>query len=290
MAAAMNEWAIVDALERAELPAAIYRTARRLLDLTEPGQEYVRVTYEQMEAICATTSQETVRGHLATLARTGIITYRRNAAVHVMWHEEAGDLVAARAQRAPDARNARPTNSSDTHNEDDGDTLRAQDARNVGRTRDTRAGRAIRAQDQHPIGIGWLDGNSDPKPGIDPNQPTNQPEPEGGLGETEAGRSVALLTDPDVGLAAAKAQELAQRHSLETIREQVFQFLRDRQAGKVRSPAVIVTRLERGYQAGRIQEADRASPVWGRHWTEEDEEREIRRRYIPDEYADVILS
>lgn len=284
----MNDWVIVDALDRAELPAAIYRTARRLLDLTQPGDLYVRVSYEQMESICGTTSQNTVRGHLVALANAGLITYRRNDAIHIMWHD-GNEVIAGRSNRSQGDQNDRSTIST-TAPETGGETApRSQGDQKDRSTINLIAGRAERSQGDHPIGIGWMDGNSYPKPGIDPNQPTNQPEPEGGVGETEAERSVALLTDPDVGLAAAKAQEMAQRHSLETIREQVFQFLRDRQAGKVRSPAVIVTRLERGYQAGRIQEADRASPVWGRHWTEEDEAEERRRRYVPDEYADVII-
>lgn len=274
----MNDWVIIDALDRAELPAAIYRTARRLLDLTQPGDLYVRVGYEQMETICGTTSQETVRGHLSALARTGIITYRRNAAVHVMWHEDAGGVVAGHAQRAQDARNARQATSQDTDDEPDAETLRAQDARNDRRTRETRAGRAKRAPGNHPLGIGREGIDLDPKPGIDLNQPTH-PNPEGGVGETDAERSVALLTDPDVGVSEQRARQLALRFTLEAVREQVFQFLRDRQAGRVHSPGVIGTRLERGYAPGRIQESDRASPVWERHWTEADEEELLRQRY-----------
>lgn len=128
-------------------------------------------------------------------------------------------------------------------------------------------------------------GYLDPKPGIDQNPPTH-PTQEGGAGETE--RSVALLTDPDVGVAVQRAQHLAAHFPLETIREQVFQFLRDREAGRVHSPGVIGSRLERGFAPGRIQESDRASPVWERHWTAEDEAEDRRRRYIPDEYADII--
>ena len=283
----MNDWVIVDALDRAELPAAIYRTARRLLDLTQPGDLYVRVSYEQMEMICGTTSQETVRGHLSALARTGIITYRRNAAVHVMWHEDAGGVVAGHAQRAQDARNARRATTPAPDEDGDGDERRAQDARNDRSTRETRAGRAKRAAGHHPLGIGREGIDLDPNPGIDPNQPTH-PTQEGGVGETE--RSVTLLTDPDVGVSEQRARQLAQRFTLMAIREQVFQFLRDRDAGRVHSPGVIGTRLERGYAPGRIQESDRASPVWGRHWTDEDEAEEIRRRYIPDEYKDIIRS
>lgn len=286
MAGPMNDWVIVDALERAELPAAIYRTARRLLDLTQPGDLYVRVTYERMAELCGSNSQETVRGHLSALARAGLISYRRNAAVHVMWHEDAGGVVAGRAQRAQDARNARQTTSQDTDDEPDTETRRAQDARNDRRTRDTRAGRALRAPGNHPIGYG-LDGmDLDQIPEPDPNQPTNQPE--GGVGETDAERSVALLTDPDVGVTEQRARHLAARYALALIREQVFQFLRDRQAGKVHSPAVIGTRLERGYAPGRIQQSDRASPVWGRHWTEEDEAEELRRKYAGWSEADEM--
>ena len=277
----MNDWVIVDALEAAELPAAIYRTARRLLDLTQPGDLYVRVGYTQMETICNTTSQNTVRGHLVALANAGLITYRRNDAIHIMWHDE---LIAGRSNRSQDDQIDRSTISEMGQETGCETAPRSQGDQKDRSTINLIAGRSKRSQDDHPIGSGWLVGNSDPKPRIDPNQPTNQPEPEGGVGETDAERSVALLTDPDVGLAAAKAWEIAQRHSLATVREQVFQFLRDRQAGKVRSPAVIVTRLERGYQAGRVQESDRASPVWERHWTEEDEQEHLRRKYSVENF------
>jgi hypothetical protein len=52
-------------------------------------------------------------------------------------------------------------------------------------------------------------------------------------------RVVGLLTDPDVGLGAAAARELAGRYGFETVLAQVMRFVRDRTAGQVRSPFVL---------------------------------------------------
>jgi hypothetical protein len=284
----MNDWVIVDALDRAELPAAIYRTGRRLLDLTQPGDLYVRVGYSQMETICDTTSQNTVRGHLVALANAGIITYRRNDAIHIMWHD-GSDAIAGRSKRSQHDQKDRSTISEEDVDGEPETGPRSQGDQIDRSTREKIAGRSKRSQGDHPLGIGREGIDLDPNPGIDPNQPTH-PNPEGGVGETDAERSVALLTDPEVGVSEQRARQLALRFTLAAIREQVFQFLRDRQAGRVHSPGVIGTRLERGYAPGRIQESDRASPVWERHWTEEDEAEDIRRRYIPDEYKDIIRS
>ena len=73
-------------LEAAELTPALYRTARRILDRVHDDNGYVRIDYPQARAICATDSDETVRGHLSRLTAAGLLTVHRNAAIHVYWH------------------------------------------------------------------------------------------------------------------------------------------------------------------------------------------------------------
>jgi hypothetical protein len=85
---------------------------------------------------------------------------------------------------------------------------------------------------------------------------------------------------------------LAARHSLEAIIEQVFRFLRDRAAEKVRSPAIIVTRFAKGYTPGPVLAGDKLTDLYRRHcWREEDDPDSaaaLRARYVPAEYAGII--
>ena len=70
-------------LEAADLTPALYRTARRILDRVHEDNGYCRINYPQARLICATDSDETVRGHLSRLASAGLVTVHRNAAIHV---------------------------------------------------------------------------------------------------------------------------------------------------------------------------------------------------------------
>ena len=80
---------MIEKLDSAHLTAQQYRTARRILDRTHPENGYARLSYEEMSVIVESESQPTVRGHLAALAAAGLITYKRNSAVHVYWHIDA---------------------------------------------------------------------------------------------------------------------------------------------------------------------------------------------------------
>ena len=101
---------MIEQLDGADLTAQQWRTARRILDRTHPENGYARLSYEDMAAIVESESQPTVRGHLAALAAAGLITYKRNSAVHVYWHIDAcvprAESSAARADcsvvRAPE--------------------------------------------------------------------------------------------------------------------------------------------------------------------------------------------
>ena len=89
-------------------------------------------------------------------------------------------------------------------------------------------------------------------------------------------RSVALLTDSEVGCDETFARALANEFTFEEIRLQVFRFRRDFSAGSVVSVGALRKRLK-GRWAATITQADKQSTLWQRHETEGDR----RKRYDP---------
>lgn len=281
--------AIVDFLDKHELAPAVYRTAVRLARRTEPGASYVRVSYEEMLLIVGSESENTVRGHLATLARTGVLTYKRNHAVQVMW----ADVICERSQRAVGDQSAR-WEISEEDAARGGRALRAvgdhddpEDEKIDLTPRGSRGGRSNRAVGDHPLNtIGRLVGGSS-------TTPTYLPGGSGGNSPLtdEQRRTVALLTDPEVGMDEVTATRLAQKHaSFAFVRAHVFATLEDMRAGKVKV-YVLPSRLSRGGMP-KITEADRQSALWRRHADAADAVDavdELRQKYLPDEYAGVII-
>lgn len=109
----------------------------------------------------------------------------------------------------------------------------------------------------------------------------------------EQTRSVLLLTDPQVGLYPKLATEAAERYGFRAIAAQAFRFLRDRAAGSVRSPGCIPQRLARpDLFPAEMEIDDFDDPLWLDHAGEDDLEwgrGAIRRKYLPDEFADSMV-
>lgn len=74
---------IVERIETADLNAAVYRTARRLLDLCNQQTGAARVTHAEMRTIAGTDADGTARNHLHQLQAAGILTYRRDGDVRI---------------------------------------------------------------------------------------------------------------------------------------------------------------------------------------------------------------
>jgi hypothetical protein len=89
-------------------------------------------------------------------------------------------------------------------------------------------------------------------------------------------RSVALLTDREVGCDETFARALAKEFTFEEIRRQVFRFRRDFSAGSVVSVGALRKRLQTRW-AATITTEDKKSLLWQRHETEGDR----RKRYDP---------
>lgn len=68
----------VAAIEAADLPATIYRTARRLLDLAATHDGYLELTPVAMKQLCDTTADGTMRSHLIQMTLGGILAYNNS--------------------------------------------------------------------------------------------------------------------------------------------------------------------------------------------------------------------
>lgn len=287
---------LLDHLDQVKLSAPVYRTAVRMARLADAARAVV-LTYEQARALAGTESDATVRAHLHQLHAAGVLWFRRNEVIRVGFYAQLAR--AERAERAPSAQNVEPANTqteaerapsarnvspANTDTEDE----RALSARNVGPANTARAERAKRALSQQ-YKVGRLVGRQVG------DQPTYLPGGSGGGGlSPEEARTVALLTDPAFGMDSPTAVAIARQFSFEMVRAHAFAVLDDVQAGKVRSVYVLAARLKRGGQP-QITAADRLSGLWKRHCPEEvvgvdgTTAEELRRRFMPDELAGVVI-
>lgn len=269
----MDYATILDTIENSLLSAAEYRLARRLLDGVS-NQWTVYLTREQACTLCGTETWAGARKMLNRLADAGIIQLHTNNCAYITFLDRAEMGTSCSQNDAQRAETTRPELTEPRQNDA---PARQNDAK--------------RAEMARPL-IGRLGR----KVGRDTG--TNLPTLEGGLGETapepaDAARSAALLVD--VGLAEGLAIDLARRHPFEEIRRQVFQYARDlekQHGNKPEGPGVIPGRLKRHHPA-KIEESDLATPLWQRHHSEEEtaawSAAENRRKYIPDEYSDIIM-
>ncbi len=288
---------LLEQIDTANLSAPQWRTARRILDRIHPENGYVRLSYDEMAAIVGSDSQATVRGHLAALAAAGLITYRRNSAIHIYWHLD--DAIATRADcsapraessaaRAPEppaapepADPARATRAESSATRANCSATRAESS--ATRTASLKAITSRQAGKQVDLPASQPAGK-----GSGENQP---PEPPSG----DALRTIAMLTDPAIGLDELAAQRIAARHAPGPVLAQCCRYLRDLAVGKVDGPSVIGYRLAKAY-GGSVIPADHRTAFWQRHGpaaadvaSQTDAAAERRRKYAPPELAGIVI-
>ncbi|MFN8468237.1 MAG: hypothetical protein U0X20_21945 [Caldilineaceae bacterium] len=118
-------------------------------------------------------------------------------------------------------------------------------------------------------------GGEDP-PGTVPDDPVS---------EQEYAQAVMLLMDPRlVGVDEKTARRWAKGRSFELVRAHVFRWRREVAAGRDFSAGVIGRRLWERWDAP-VTEAEKESMLWQLYQTESD----LRSKYIPDEYSDIIM-
>ena len=361
-------------IELADLSAAEYRMARRLLDRAQHNGGVVQLEPEDAARVCGVASWASARRVLAAIATAGIVSCRTHGAAQVIftaWFDAAARAATMQsieqeplrigATRAdthhseqeaelhlhltgsveaepehqvrefPQVDGANRADSASTR-EPGAASLREIDAKRAELARPGGSSSAQTAQDLHTAGQNGAGRTATTHSAVDTphtcagarslgsttttGRQEDLPLPaclpaEGGVGETvvqtdaeadsleppewtsqrhtsDAERTIALLTDSEIGWDMDGAANLAATYSFEQVRAQVFRARREMAAGKISSFGIIKRRLERSYGAA-VVEADRQSSLWRRHATVEDDHAERRRKYFPDEYQDIII-
>jgi hypothetical protein len=274
----------LDRIEAANLPLAVYRTARRLLDRAMARNGYLEISHDEMLKICETEAWGTVRRHLIALQGAGIIKKWLNHSARVWFVDYPapawlGGVITERAEviilRSP----------ADDHGDDEnsvgspGDQIRANDERFRANDERFRAGDdQNRAQTAPPIG--WLVG-FDPNTSILPDQDqTNQPTNQVAQTAEEQERSKRLLSDPEI-LAhvgnreayAAKTLTYANEHAFPWLLQQVGSWWADMQARRVRSIGALYKRIDSGWTPDPWPDEFLESDLYARHYPLDDSQR-----------------
>jgi hypothetical protein len=269
---------MIKQLDSARLTAQQYRTARRILDRTHPENGYARLSYEEMAVIVESESQQTVRGHLAALAAAGLITYKRNSAVHVYWHIDAcvpetparaeSSVVRANcsAARAPEPPVAPVAPEPETPARAESSVVRANCSVPRAKSSVVRTASLKATTTSRQAG---LDTTASQPAGRGSGKP-QPPEP---LTDQQQ-RALAMLTDPAIGLDEPAALRIARRFGHGMVLTQCCRYLRDVATGKVEGPAIIGYRLSKSY-GGSILPQDHRTEFWERHG-------EQRTRWLPE--------
>jgi hypothetical protein len=277
-------------INQCDLPAKTKVNATALLEQAHPENGYACLPWQTVCELFGVTSQAVARRHLGYMHEVNLVHYSSNGdgLVYVTfkaWTPAA--RVDARKQSKNSTESARGRAEtvekmySPESADDDGARVDArkeyknstETVEKIDSTYTRTRARSVRSFVRNPS-------STDTE-----NERTNEQTPE----PAEQARSQALLTDPDVGLDAALAGELAAAYGFDYLLRHVCEWRRQLAAGTVRSRGALLTRIKRRFAAAII-ESDRASPLFRRHVPHEetaaDDEEERRRKYDPAYWAE----
>lgn len=297
-------------IETADLPAPVYRTARRLLDLAAQYDGDIIVDREEARQLCGSAADGTMRSHLIQLSRAGMIRYHTNGYVSVRFvsfhsgipewtgdeqpsgqpGDNSPDLppspTDSRAERShtrdqrshshhPPRAGRSPTRAERSH--DDGRAL--SDHRRA-------VGDQIRALgDQNQVHMDGMDGSPIPDQ-VGHASMQAPPAP-----TTDQKRAQSLLAD--VGVHGHKAAKLAATIPVGEIVRQVAAWLPRHQARHV-GVGLLIRSIERQTPTPEPSPEFLSGHLYRRHFPEfalppVDEEQSLRRAYLPDDFADLMV-
>ena len=266
---------LLTAIEDAALTPVEYRAARRLLDQLPPGHVLLHLTADEAMTVCGVNSWAGARRILAGLAKAKLIELHTNSRAYIHFLRRA-EMDHSRAETArggaEDRAETDHSRAEMARQRAETDQNRADSASPLGK--DLKAGKV--GKEGSPT-LPDLEGSGEPQP----PQPDAAP-----ISPAEQARSLALLTDPDVGINGKLLAELAATYPFRQIRLQVFRALRDLAAGDVKTLGVIKHRLKYGTPA-TVTDADRESDLWARH-DGLDEELRLLDKWLPVGYEDIV--
>lgn len=273
-----------------DMPKSTKANALALLLAVHPENGHAVITWSEVAEMFGGVDKRVAQRHLGTMQKADLIHYSSNGDGLVYVNFKAW-LAEKRALSTPnscteDTKNVHSEHEKrapNTPTENDTNDGARVDARKtcIESTKNAR-GRAL------PLTRDRLFVRSDLSTRKDDQKQTNKHAEDAPLSEEQI-RSVTLLTDVDVGLDAPTAHGLAAQYPFEELLRQVFAWRRELSTGKVAGTGALLTRISRRFGA-QIADVDRESDLWRRHMgTDDDSEAARRRKYLPDEYRDIII-
>ncbi len=280
----------IDDIDNADIKPLAYRAAIRLLRASNHETGMIWMTMEEAMDICLVNSVGSLRRLLGKLQQAGIIHYTTNGTVYVMFKAWSPDST----KRAPtrERRESNLTFRADDDPEDgpENDANSKSENRRA-KSENTRAKsenrRAKSENGGHTSLLVSSSISSDPETNELTSAPKrrNETRPQS---EEEYFRSVALLTDPEAGIDRETAEMMARAHRFDWLLMQVLAYRRDLARGQVDGTGALIWRINKRFGA-TIKPADRETELYKRHMRPVDEVEERRRKYLPDEYAGIII-
>lgn len=266
-------------LDSANLSPAVLRLAVRLLAHVHADNGYLTLSWPDIMALCEVSQRGSVWKYLGQLKKAGIIHYSTNEQVDIAF--ESWRTRRNRRVDAPDLESGRAETGAWTRRNQRVETDEKPTTRRNGRVDAPDLARG-RAENDVP-GIGMVGRYKTPTQG----DITNRPKPIPVMSDEQT-RNRNLLLDPDIALSETVATRLAQANSFEWLLRQVFTWKDDIEAGRVDGAGALVNRISRKFPPRELTEKDRASPLYQRHVTEDEQRAIVTRKYVPAEFADVI--
>lgn len=300
-------WAVI---ESADISAQEYRAAIRMLKIARDNNGHFWLSREDACELCGV-SWPSVCRMLRNLTAAGVLRHHTNNMAYIIFTQWAAPRTACASENMPcfSTRTAGFEDDDDAQGDEqpDGPENMGRASENMPCAQNTPDARGKTWGARPKVGrIGGIYSPTpneetylptlprpDEPPTHDPTPPEEQPLPE------EQRRNYELLTDPEVGIDKRSARRFASTWHWPALLAVVCKWRRDADDGQVEGNGALHYRLRQGYGA-TLTPRDRASPLYQRHVPEEErraeemaqrmsDEEERRHKYIPDEYADIIL-
>jgi len=282
---------ILDRIEDADLPIAVYRTAVRIARLLDDNGQAI-MSWEEYQTLTGCHHADAARRHLRTMGARGLIDWRGGAITVITWKIDA-DLLAENRQLLSE--NAQLVSENRLllrvdNNEEQAATV-GKRAVGVGKQADSVGKQAVAARSSHTRVLGRLgrslsttNTSKRNKPTYPPTSQTkNKPPPLRG----DQQLAFELLVDSEVGVIHSVADDLARKLPPQDIYRAVDKWLPDAQVGKV-TAGVLKHRLEKlkpsSAQTVKLSAAFRDSELFHRHRLPDELVADGKRSYNLDDY------
>ena len=271
------------AICEALLPPSTELVAHRLLAMVrlDEGTGQVNMTWEELAMLTGCENVNAARRHLSRLSAAKLIHYSTNDYVYVTWLEWMVGMNGDAAPARPRASSSAPARQVDEVMEPEIELLGGA---NVA---DQRVGALVAARGRAGYSHARLlvSQSVHSSSQVSDNKLTDMPKLPG-LSLDEQRRSVALLTDAEVGLDAKMAWHLAQRVCFEELVRHVMSWRRQVKGGMVSGSGALVHRIRERFGA-MVADDDRKTALYRRHhpnWHEE-ESRQRSKSYQLEGYV-----